>query len=115
MYDETKSMAAQARAERHEKIMAKKKPKRTRVPINKIKAGPVRGELDEGDAIAVRYVHHYASELTAKSLEQTELDFMREADPSQEIVLWLTMIGIARRYCEVHPSADYKAALTSML
>lgn len=97
--------------------MAKKKPKpeRRRIPLNKIRKGPVRGELEEGDAVAVRYIHQYSFLLTGKSLEETELDFMRDADPSREIAIWMNMIGASRRFCKLNPTADLKAVLKSLL
>lgn len=40
---------------------------------------------------------------------------MRDADPSAEIALWISLIGVARRFCEVNPAADFKDVLKSML
>jgi len=58
------------------------------VPTNELRKGPVRHELDGFMVDVARWSYKVVGHYVARTLEEWELDFMRDAVPEQEIGIW---------------------------
>ena len=84
-------------------------PRPEDIPVGKIRPGPVRGELSEQQQHLVRFIHDTSRHVTEQTLEETELDFMRDANPDDEIAIWLRIVTASREYAEQYPEAPIQS------
>jgi hypothetical protein len=89
------------------------------VPVDRIHPSPIRHRSltqTQQRAIYRIFKHEAHRLLMAKiTLVQTEVNFMRDADPNREITIWRTICETFDRYVKEHPEAERKAVAASCL
>lgn len=81
-----------------------------------LKKSPIQHPTLPPEMLAqIREIHEWQRQWLPQSLEQCELDFMRDANPQSEIDLWLRMKECHTRYMAAHPDADAKAVYENVL
>ena len=102
--------------------MAKKNPKRrkrpavTRIPVEQLHAGPIRHKkLNRDDLAVARYTHRKIGRYNCPTMEQWELGFLRDANPRQELAIWLRMAFALDDYCQKHPKANRKTTAALLI
>jgi hypothetical protein len=92
----------------------------TTVDARELRPGPIRSKLSDEQLAAIRQIHHSAMSQALygdkpPTLEETEIQFMRDMYPDVEIRVWLTMSATFDEYVERHPQADQREAAAQIL
>jgi hypothetical protein len=71
------------------------------VDVSKIRPGPIRHEtLSEDVLTAIQFSYETVGHYVKPTLEQYELDFMRDAQPEREVAVWLRIAFAWQLYHE---------------
>jgi hypothetical protein len=77
--------------------------KLTQEDLAKLKNGPIRHETLPDELLdQIRTIHQVTGKYFGQTLEQAEIDFMRDAHPEREIAIWMHIVRAFLKYREMH-------------
>jgi len=86
------------------------------VNIDKVKPGRIRQESLPDDLLQrIRAIHTAVKGVYDQTLEQMELNFMRDSDPEGEIALWEKLVAGMEKAAAAMPKLDRKIILRTLL
>jgi hypothetical protein len=92
------------------------------VDPSKIRPGPIRQESLPDDLLElIRSVYEVVGPYLKTTLEQFEINFMRDEDPASEVVVWCSITAAWSDYHEKHlggevlPDEDEKKILAALI
>jgi hypothetical protein len=90
--------------------------KAIKVNIDKVKPGRIRQESLPDDLLQrIRAIHTAVKGVYDQTLEQMELNFMRDSDPEGEIALWEKLVAGMEKAATAMPKLDRKIILRTLL
>jgi hypothetical protein len=94
----------------------KPKPKIQKIPIANLRMGPIRNASLPYDLLKrIRAIHTALKGIYDVSLEQMELNFMRDLHPADEVALWERIMAGLEKASKAMPKLDRKMIMTTLL
>lgn len=86
------------------------------VDADKLKTGPIRNAALSGPLLQrIRTVHARIRGAYPVTLEQFEVEFMRERDPENEVAFWERLSLAMEKVCAAAPELERKLVLHTLL